>query len=155
MGSLSWELCFCAHIFLIFYQTCGADPTLQLKTESSCFLHFSRPKLWLGAADWGEPYGSPERPEQRLFSQHSLHQLHQGKSSCCVASAALSASVKNWCSKGFTSCIMPLSDRGYVKLLYSLGYFIPALVTLPVVLGSCGLFKWSLQHKLSLYVNLN
>lgn len=150
MGSLSWELCFCAHIFHILSNLwCRIlHPTLQLKTDSSCFLHFSRPKLWLGATDWGEPYGSPERPEQRLFSQHSLHQLHQGKSSCC-------ASVKNWCSKWFTSCIMPLSDWSYVKLLCSLGFFIPALVTLPVVLGSWGLFKWSLQLKLSLYVNLN
>lgn len=47
----------------------------------SCFLSSSGPELRLGPSDRGESYGSPEGPVhlQRLWSQHSLRQLHQGK----------------------------------------------------------------------------
>lgn len=50
-------------------------------TDTSCFLHSSRLSLRLSAAHRGEPYGGPEGPVQlqRLHSQHSLCELHQGK----------------------------------------------------------------------------
>lgn len=49
--------------------------------DTSCFLPSSRLSLRLCAAHRGEPYGGPEGPVQlqRLHSQHSLCELHQGK----------------------------------------------------------------------------
>lgn len=57
------------------------------------FAFLSRPKLWAGPSDWGEPYRSPEGSVlPRPCSQHPVHQLHQGEAvrpSTCSSRSAL------------------------------------------------------------------